>query len=105
MRNTFKKPKRTNWRARSPIARGPWRAKMRGYYLRFFNIDSVVKHQKIEGVTLLGKLFPEKSSTMPKATEREDPLVSPGIVCYEEKKENLFDSVCRPNGSISHLKI
>ena len=27
---------------------------------------------------------------MPKQTEREDPLVSPGIVCYAEKEEKLF---------------
>ena len=31
---------------------------------------------------------------MPKKPERDDPLVSPGIVCYAEKHlKNLFDSV------------
>ena len=32
-----------------------------------------------------GEFFFEKSLTMPKQIEREDPLVSPGIVCYGEK--------------------
>ena len=27
---------------------------------------------------------------MPKTTERADPLVSPGIVCYAEKQEKPF---------------
>ena len=36
------------------------------------------------------KNFSEKSPTMPKKTEREDPLVSSGIVCYAG---NLFGSV------------
>ena len=27
---------------------------------------------------------------MPKKTERVDPLVPPGMVCYAKKKENLF---------------
>ena len=38
----------------------------------------------------MGKHFSEKSLTMPKKTEKEDSLVSPGMVCYAEKEEKLF---------------
>ena len=38
----------------------------------------------------LGKFFPKKSLTVPKKTERGDPLVSPGIVCYAGKQEKPF---------------
>ena len=59
--------------------------------LGVFNIHFVVKHQKIEGGTLWGKIFfRKKSLTMPKKTERGDPLVSPGMVCYAGKQENPF---------------
>ena len=37
-----------------------------------------------------GDFFSKKSRTMPKKTEKGDPLVSPGIVCYAEKEEKLF---------------
>ena len=51
----------------------------------------VAKHQKIEGGTLWGTIFfRKKSLTMPKKTERGDPLVSPGIVCYAGKQEKPF---------------
>ena len=47
--------------------------------------------KKIEGGTLWGKnFFLEKSLTMPKKTERGDPLVSPGMVCYAGKQEKPF---------------
>ena len=36
---------------------------------------------------------PKKILTMPKKTEKADPLVSPGIVCYAEKKKHVFGSV------------
>ena len=36
------------------------------------------------------KFFPEKSLTMPKKTEREDTLVSPGMVCYAGKQKKPF---------------
>ena len=39
----------------------------------------------VEGRTLLRKKF-GKNLTMPKKTERGDPLVSPSIVCYAGKK-------------------
>ena len=39
----------------------------------------------------LGKeKFSEKNLTMAIKTERGEALVSPGIVCYKEKKEKLF---------------
>ena len=56
--------------------------------MRLFNIHFVAEHQKIEGETLWGILFEKKS--MPKKSEREDPLVSPGIVCYAEKHKKPF---------------
>ena len=37
-----------------------------------------------------GDFFFEKKSTKPKKKQRWDPLVSAGIVCYTEKKENFF---------------
>ena len=40
--------------------------------------------------TLWGKKFLKKSLTMPKKSEREDPLVSPGIVRFAEKHKNPF---------------
>ena len=40
---------------------------------------------------LLGIIFSgKKCPTTPKKTQRWDILVSPGIVCYAEKKENPF---------------
>ena len=36
------------------------------------------------------KIFWKKSLTMPKKTERRDPLVSPGMVCYAGKQEKPF---------------
>ena len=60
--------------------------------LGFFNIHSDAKHQKIEGGAF-GEIFSEKSFTMPKKNRKGGPLVSPGIVCYAEKEENLFGSV------------
>ena len=38
----------------------------------------------------LGNFFSKKSLTVPKQTERGDPLVSPGMVCYAEKEEKPF---------------
>ena len=73
---------------RGPLAQAPGALKShnaekrKGGPLGFFNIHSVAKHQKIEG----GKfLFSEKNLTVPKKSERGDPLVSPGMVCYAEK--------------------
>ena len=51
--------------------------------------------EKIERVTLWENFFLKKSLVMPKKTERGDPLVSSGFVCYEE---NLFGSVPWANG-------
>ena len=46
--------------------------------------------KKMQG-DLLGKFFfSKKSLAVPKKNEREEPLVSPGIVCYAEKEEKPF---------------
>ena len=59
--------------------------------LGFFNIHSVAKHQKIERGILWGFFF-EKSHSAEK-TQRRNSLVSPGVLCYAEREENLFGSV------------
>ena len=59
-------------------------------HLGVFNIHFVAKLQKIEGGPFGEIFFPEKSLTMPKKTERGDPLISPGIVCYAGKQEKPF---------------
>ena len=64
--------------------------KLREDSLGFFNIHFVAKLQKIERGALWWKKISKKSRTMPKKIERGDPLVSPGNVCYAEKKENPF---------------
>ena len=46
--------------------------------------------KKLKGDPLGKFCFPEKSLTMPKKTERGDPLVSPGMVCYAGKQEKPF---------------
>ena len=43
----------------------------------------------MNGEKLLVKKFPKKVSQCRK-TERGDPLVSPGMVCYAEKEEKPF---------------
>ena len=59
--------------------------------LGVFNIHFVGKHQKIEGGTLWGQFFSgKKVSQCRKKTERGDPLVSPGMVCYAGKQEKPF---------------
>ena len=55
-----------------------------------FNIYAVEKQQKNEGDPFGGKKLFKKSLTIPKKTEKGDPLVSPGIVCYAEKEEKPF---------------
>ena len=58
--------------------------------LEVFNIHFVAKHQKIKGGTLWEKIFFRKKSHNAEKTERGDPLVSPGMVCYAEKQEKPF---------------
>ena len=60
--------KRTKWRANFSQCRKT----ERGDPLRFFNIHSVAKHEKIEENKNF--YFREKNLTMPKKTERGDPL-------------------------------
>ena len=62
----------------------------KGDPLGFFNIHSMVKHQKFEGGTLCGNCFFEKRSHKAEKTERGDSLVSPGMVCYAEKEDKPF---------------
>ena len=59
----------------------------RGDPLRFFNIHSVAKHQKIEGEKFL---FSEKILTMPKKTERGS---HPVWYVTRENRKNLFGPV------------
>ena len=61
----------------------------RGDPLGFFNIHSVAKQQKIEGGPFGEKKFSEKVAVA-KKTERGNPLVSPGMVCYAGKQEKPF---------------
>ena len=72
--------------------------------LRFFNIHSVAEHQKIEGGPF-GEFCFEKSLTMPKKTERGDPLVSPGMVLREKRGKTFLVQFARPNDSIWDHKI
>ena len=46
--------------------------------------------KKLKGGAFGENFFLEKSLTMPKKTERVDPLVSPGMVCYAGKQEKPF---------------
>ena len=80
--------------APGPASASPWRSKVsqcrkteRGDPLRFLNIHSVAKHEKIAENFFL---FPGKNLTMPKKIERGDSLVSPGMVCYAEKQVKPF---------------
>ena len=62
----------------------------------FFKIHSIAKLQNIEGGPLGENLSRKKVSTT-KKTERGNPLVSPGIVCYAEKEEHFrFSSLGQP---------
>ena len=53
------------------------------------SIQSQNSKKNWRGEGPFGEFFLKKV-TMPKKTERGDPLVSPGIVCYVEKKGKLF---------------
>ena len=55
--------------------------------MRFFNIQSVTKHEKIEENK---NFYFRKKISVPKKTERGNPLVSPGMVCYAGKQEKPF---------------
>ena len=65
----------------------------KGDPLGFSNIHSDAKHQKIEGAPFGETIFRKKSLALPKKSERGDPLVAPGMVCYAENRKNLFGSV------------
>ena len=70
----------------------------------FFNIHSVAKHQKIEGGHFEEFFFRKKVSQCRK-NWKEDPLVSPGIVCYAETEEKPLVQFAKPNHSIWDHKI
>ena len=70
------------------------RKTLKGGTLWDFSIPSLSQNpKKIEGENF----FPKKSLAMPKKTEREDPLVSSGIVCYAGNFLVLFPG---PTGEI-----
>ena len=63
-----------------------------------FSIPSLSQNpKKIEGGPFGENFFSEKSFAMPKKTERGDPLVSSGIVCYAGNFLVLFPG---PTGEI-----
>ena len=62
---------------------------LKGGTLSHFSTSIVAKHLTIEGGPFGETFFPKKSLTMPTKTETGT-LVSPGIVCYAEKKEKPF---------------
>ena len=85
--------------------RGPWRGK-RGTILDFLTSILLQKNSKYQKLKrpFGGKTL--KKSLNAKKPERGDPLVSPGIVCYAEKKEQLlyFSSLCEMV-QVDNLKI
>ena len=52
-------------------------------------MKKIEKRHKIEGGPFGGTFF-GKNVPQCRKTQRWDPLVSPGIVCYAEKKEKHF---------------
>ena len=66
--------------------------KLKGGTLSHFLTSIVAKHQKIEGGPFGEKKF-RKSLTMPKKTERGDPLVSRYCMLTRKKRKNLFGSL------------
>ena len=62
----------------------------RGDPLGFFNNHSVAKHQKNAGGPFGEIFFSKKKSRSAEKNEREESLVSPGMVCYAEKQEKPF---------------
>ena len=74
--------------------------------LWIFNIHSVTKlRKKVKGRPFGDKFFSTKMSHNAEKTQRWEPLVSPGIVCYAEKVKTFLLQFSRPNGSIWHHKI
>ena len=63
------------------------------------------KIKKLNGGIFGEKFFEEKSLTVPKKTERKDPLLSSGFVCYATKGTTIIVQFRRPNGTIWPLKI
>ena len=82
----FRKTQTNELARQMPASAGPWRDK-KGDPFGFLNIHCC----KISK-TWRGDVW-EKKCHNAKKTERGDPLFLPGIVCYEEKRKNFFDSV------------
>ena len=84
----------TNWRVGTSLVRSP--GALKGGTLSDFSTSILLQNiKKIEGGTFWMKKFRNKVS---KCREKnKDPLVSPGIICYAEKKEKLlyFSSLCQ----------
>ena len=60
-------------------------------FLNFvWGFSTSILSQNIKKLKVGKFLFSAKSLTMPKKTERGDPLVSPGMVCYAGKQEKPF---------------
>ena len=72
-----------------------------------FNMHSVAKHQKIEGGPFGENFFEEKSHNASQKLKGRLFLVSPGIVCYAEKKrgKSFLVQFARPNDSFWGHKI
>ena len=99
-KKSIKLTKNPNDQTGAPRASGA----LKGGTLSRFLTSIVAEHQKIGGGTLW-EIFFEKKSHNAEKTERGDPLVSPGIVCYTEKKENFLVQFAKPNDSIRAHKI
>ena len=69
-----------------------------------FSTSILTKLKKIEGWPFGDKFFFEKMSHNATKTQRRDPLVSPGIVCYAKKENTFLILFAKPNGSIWHNK-
>ena len=65
----------------------------RGTPSGFFNIHFVAKVLKTERGSSVEIFFEEEIFHNAKKSEKGDPLVSPSIDCYAEKRKTLFDSV------------
>ena len=67
----------------------------RGDPIGFFNIHCCKTAKKIEGGTLWGKKSKKSLAVLKKM--KGEPLVSPGTVCYKEKRKTFLVQFARPN--------
>ena len=65
--------------------------KLKGWTLWGFSTSILSQNlKKLKGDPMGKKFFPEKKSHNAEKTERGDPLVSPGMVCYARQQEKSF---------------